>query len=180
MIETLETIWTVGHSTRPIADFLALLAAHGIQALIDVRRFPASRRSPHFNQEAFAQALATAGIAYVFLPELGGLRKPRPASRNTAWRNAGFRGYADHMETVEFQKGMEQLLAMARSKPTVIMCAEARWWRCHRALIADYLKAQGSKVIHILAPGKSEMHPYTSAARMSEGKLSYAQAEEKA
>jgi len=166
-------IWTTGHSTRSLAEFLDLLAANRIEALADVRQYPASRRFPHFNGGALSQSLAQTGIEYVSLPELGGRRKSRPDSHNTAWRNESFRGYADYMETAEFQAGMERLLGVARAKRTAIMCSEALWWRCHRALISDYLKAAGITVEHILGMNKSEVHPYTSAAQIKDGKLSY-------
>ena len=151
-----------------------MLAANGIEAVADVRQYPASRRYPHFNQRALSESLAQAGVEYVWLPELGGRRRPRPDSHNTAWRNESFRGYADHMETPEFRAGIEQLLELARRKRTAIMCSEALWWRCHRSLIADFLKAAGIVVEHILDLGKNEIHPYTSAARLEDGKLSYA------
>ena len=166
-------IWTIGHSTRSLGEFLELLAANKIEALADVRQYPASRRYPHFNQRELSQSLAQVGVEYVSLPELGGRRKPRPDSKNTAWRNESFRGYADYMETPEFRSGIDRLLAVARDKRTAIMCSEAVWWRCHRALISDYLKAAGVVVEHIVGLNKNESHPYTSAARIEEGKLSY-------
>jgi uncharacterized protein (DUF488 family) len=165
-------IWTVGHSTHPIETFLRILARAGITSVADVRRFPASRKHPHFNQQALAEALAGAGMAYHGFPELGGRRTPRPGSPNTAWRVAGFQGYADYMESPAFKAGVERLLVVARAAPTAIMCAEALWTRCHRGLIADYLKALGLTVIH-LRDGASEEHPYTGAARLVEGRLSY-------
>lgn len=167
------TIWTIGHSTRSLAAFLDLLAANRIEALADVRQFPASRRFPHFNQRELSQSLAQAGVEYIPLPELGGRRKPRPDSHNTAWRNESFRGYADYMETAEFRAGIERLLVLARDKRTAIMCSEAVWWHCHRSLISDYLKAAGIAVEHIIDTKKSETHPYTSAARVKDGNLSY-------
>lgn len=167
------TIWTIGHSTRSLAEFLDLLAANRIEVLADVRQFPASRRYPHFNQRELSQSLAQAGIEYMSLPELGGRRKPRPDSRNTAWRSASFRGYADYMETPEFLAGIERLLTTARIRRTAVMCSEAVWWRCHRSLISDYLKAGGIDVEHILGLNKNEPHPYTSAARIEGGRLTY-------
>jgi uncharacterized protein (DUF488 family) len=169
------TIWTVGHSTRSLSEFLEMLAANRIEALADVRQYPASRRYPHFNQRELSQSLIEAGIEYISVKELGGRRKPRPDSHNTAWRNESFRGYADYMETAEFRAGIERLLAVARLKRTAILCSEAVWWRCHRSLISDYLKAAGLAVEHILDMNKNEPHPYTSAARIKEGKLSYAE-----
>ena len=166
-------IWTVGHSTLTMGDFLALLSANGIKALADVRRFPASRRHPQFNQAELRDSLAAEGIEYLHLPELGGRRRARLDSLNTVWRNPSFRGYADYMETDAFRAGVERLLLLARDKRTLVMCAEAVWWRCHRALIADYLKASGVDVIHINSAARNTAHPYTSAAWISNGKLSY-------
>jgi uncharacterized protein (DUF488 family) len=166
----------MGHSNRSFEDFLLLLNSQDIRVLADVRRFPASRRHPHFNREQLATTLASHGIEYVHLPELGGRRPARPDSPNTAWRNDAFRGYADYMMTEPFRRGIERLTALAAGKRTAVMCAEALWWQCHRALIADYLKATGHQVTHILGPGKIQEHPFTSAARISDGKLSYAAA----
>lgn len=167
------TIWTIGHSTRTIEDFLELLRAHKIELLVDVRHFPGSRRFPHFNKEPLANCLRKVGIEYHHLPKLGGRRRSRPNSQNTAWRNEAFRGYADHMETETFAQGITSLLGLAAKKRVAIMCAEAVWWRCHRGLIADYLKAQGHRVLHIQSATKAEEHPFTAAARMLIGKLSY-------
>ena len=168
-------IWTIGHSTRTIEVFISLLAEHGIRLLADVRSLPGSKRYPQFNKDALAESLNAHGIRYEHFPELGGKRKSKPDSRNTAWRNASFRGYADYMETEQFQKAVERLLDVAaKAGPTAIMCAEAVWWRCHRSLIADYLKARGVEVLHILGANRVETHPYTSAARIVNGKLSYA------
>ena len=171
------TIWTIGHSTRTIDEFIELLHAHGIKVLADVRRYPGSRRLPHFKQELFAQSLANAGIQYAHFSELGGRRRARVDSPNTAWRNEAFRGYADYMMTEEFADGIERLMQLAHRQPTAVMCAEALWWQCHRGLIADHLKAAGYPVIHILAGNKTEPHPFTRAARIVDGKLSYAPAD---
>ncbi len=142
--------------------------------LVDVRSWPGSKRYPQFNREALAKSLADAGILYEHVPELGGRRKPKPDSCNTAWRNASFRAYADHMETEEFQKGIERLLVLAHEVgPAAIMCAEAVWWRCHRSLISDYLKSRGIEVMHILDANKTQPHPFTSAARIVNGELNY-------
>jgi uncharacterized protein (DUF488 family) len=168
-------IWTIGHSTRTIEKLISLLEEHGIKQLADVRSLPGSRRYPQFNKETLADSLSKAGICYEHFPELGGRRKPRENSPNTAWRNESFRGYADYMETEEFDKGVKRLLHLAAdAAPTAIMCAEAVWWRCHRSLISDYLKAVDIEVMHILDANKTEPHPYTSAARIVDGKLSYA------
>src|SRR5262249_3059578 len=168
-------IWTIGHSTREIDGFISLLKENEIKLLVDVRAFPGSKRYPQFNKETLAESLNARGIHYEHFPELGGKRKSVPDSRNTAWRNASFRGYADYMETEQFRKGIERLLDVAaEAGPTVIMCAEAVWWRCHRSLISDYLKARGLEVLHILGANKVEPHPYTSASRVVNGELSYA------
>jgi uncharacterized protein (DUF488 family) len=171
----ISRIWTTGHSTRSIDEFISLLGENGITLLADVRSWPGSKRYPQYNKDALAKSLSEHGIHYEHFAELGGKRKPKRDSRNTAWRNASFRGYADHMETKEFCKGVERLLDLAReSGPTAIMCAEVVWWRCHRALISDYLKARGIEVAHILDANKVEPHPFTSAAHIVNGKLSYA------
>lgn len=166
-------IWTIGHSTRSAEEFNEVLLAHQIGALVDVRSFPGSRRYPHFNKPELAAALERIGIQYSHNPQLGGRRRPSPNSKNTAWRNASFRAYADHMETEEFGKGIADLLKLSQTKRTAIMCAEALWWRCHRSLISDYLKAGGNEVIHLADVKNAEAHPYTSAARIVAGRLSY-------
>ncbi len=167
------TVWTIGHSTRRIEEFIDLLQQHRIETLVDVRHFPGSRRLPHFSKEALHRALALADIHYEHLIELGGRRPVRPDSHNLAWRNPSFRGYADYMETQPFRDGIERLLEAARSGRTAMMCSEAVWWRCHRSMIADFLKAAGVQVFHILGLGKVQEHPYTSAARLVNGRLSY-------
>ena len=169
-----EPIWTIGHSTRAADEFNEILLALGMKTLVDVRSFPGSRRYPHFNKPQLDGSLAAVGIHYTHNPKLGGRRRPNPASKNTAWQNSSFRAYADHMESQEFKEGVEELLEVARKNRTVIMCAESLWWRCHRSLIADYLKATGFEVIHILNSKKTEAHPYTSAARIVDGVLTYA------
>jgi uncharacterized protein (DUF488 family) len=167
-------IWTIGHSTRTIEEFIGALQAHGIKLVADVRLLAGSKRYPQFNKEVLAKSLADRGIVYEHFPELGGRRKPRNDSRNIAWRNEVFRGYADYMETAEFSQGLARLQGMAERRGAIaIMCAEAVWWRCHRSLIADRLKAQGAEVIHILNANKTEPHPFTSAARIVDGKLDY-------
>ena len=167
------TIWSIGHSTRSADEFNQILLAHAITALVDVRSFPGSRRYPHFNQSELSAHLESLGILYAHNPKLGGRRRPSPKSKNTAWKNASFRAYADHIETEEFAQGIEELLRIASTRPTVVMCAEALWWRCHRSLIADFLKASGVTVLHILDAKKTEEHPFTSAARIVDGELSY-------
>ena len=167
------SIWTVGHSTRSLEDFIGALTSFEIRVLADVRSFPGSRRYPQFNKDNLRGALAAAEVEYIHLPELGGRRRARSDSLNMAWRNESFRGYADYMETNEFQAGISRLLTIAAERRTAIMCAEVMWWRCHRSLISDYLKAKQIKVIHILGAEKSQEHPFTSAARIVNGELSY-------
>ena len=173
-------IWTIGHSTRDIDRFVLLLNENGIKLLVDVRLLPGSKRYPQFNKEALAETLREHGIRYEHFPELGGRRKPKPDSLNTAWRNASFRGYADYMVTEQFHKGVDRLLTLAREAgPAAIMCAEAVWWRCHRGLISDFLKVRGMEVMHILDANKIELHPFTPAARMVHGTLSYCSEEDR-
>src|ERR1044072_3835520 len=155
------TIWTIGHSTRTAEKFGEILLAHEIKVLVDVRSFPGSRRLPQFNKAELAESLRGLGIDYKHEPRLGGRRKPRADSHNTAWKNASFRAYADHMETEEFRNGIKDLLELAANARTAVMCAEALWWRCHRRLISDYLKTEGHAVIHILDKNKTQEHPLT-------------------
>jgi uncharacterized protein (DUF488 family) len=173
----MPTLWTIGHSIRPWDAFLAMLQEAGIQAVADVRRFAGSRRHPQYSGETMPAALAEAGIAYVAMPGLGGRRRARPDSANTAWRSEAFRGYADYMQTPEYAAARERLAVLAQDKRTAVMCAEAVWWRCHRGLISDDFKARGWEVVHLMALGRAEEHPYTSAAHVDEaGRLSYAEA----
>jgi uncharacterized protein (DUF488 family) len=166
-------IWTIGHSTREIDEFIALLHENRIEALADVRSLPGSRKFPQFNAEKLAESLPAAGIEYIPFKQLGGRRKMRKDSPHTIWRHPAFRGYADYMDTDDFKKGIDDLLKLAREKRTAIMCSEAVWWRCHRSMISDHLKSIGVTVTHIMAPGKTEEHPYTSAATIVDGKLTY-------
>jgi uncharacterized protein (DUF488 family) len=173
--DSTQRIWTIGHSTRSIEEFTALLTQNSIAVLADVRLLPGSNRYPHFNSAALAASLNEQGIRYEHFRELGGRRRPRPDSPNTAWRNDAFRGYADHMESAEFHAGIARLLELASAVgPTALMCAEAVWWRCHRGLVSDYLKARGVEVLHIVDSKKPAPHPWTSAATIIEGRLSYA------
>jgi len=171
--EAPHRVFTIGHSTRTLEAFLALLQTHGIERLIDVRRFPGSRRHPQFAQAQLDASLRDAGIDYRWLPELGGRRAPRKDSVNTAWRNAGFRGYADYMETDAFKAGLEHLLALSAEKCSAYMCAEQAWQQCHRGLISDVLKWRGIEVIHIVGAERTQLHPYTEPARILDGKLAY-------
>lgn len=167
------TIFTIGHSNQTLETFLAALKAHAIQLVADVRRFPVSRRHPHFSRARLDTVLRNHGIDYVHIIELGGRREPKGDSRNTQWREPAFRGYADHMETAEFSRAVDRLLEHAAERHVAIMCAELQWSHCHRALIADYLKAHGHEVIHIVTAETTEVHPYTSAARLVNDRLSY-------
>lgn len=166
-------IWTIGHSTRTIDEFLELLCANDIQTLVDVRSYPGSRRYPHFNAESLERSLMQSGIDYVPLKRLGGRRRARVDSPNTIWRSKAFRGYADYMETAEFREGIDELIGIARKRRTAVMCAEAVWWRCHRSLISDYLKASGVVVEHIVDGRANVLHPFTAAARITNGSLTY-------
>jgi uncharacterized protein (DUF488 family) len=166
-------LYTIGHSTRTLDDFIGLLKREGVSHLVDVRAFPTSARYPHFNQEKLAESLALAGIRYTHFPALGGRRKVRRDSHNTLWRNAGFRGYADYMETREFEEALDDLLALAARERVAIMCAEAVPWRCHRSLISDAAVGRGAQVFHIMDAG-ADPHRLTSFARVDEhGRIHY-------
>jgi uncharacterized protein (DUF488 family) len=167
------TLWTLGHSTRPIDEFIGLLRAHQISLLVDVRTIPRSRYNPQFNMETLTQTLHDAGIQYRHLPELGGLRKAKHDSVNGGWRNASFRGYADYMQTEPFDKALETLTAWGSHHNTAIMCAEAVPWRCHRSLIADALTTRGWDIRHIMSPEKASPHVLTSFAHFEKGVLTY-------
>jgi uncharacterized protein (DUF488 family) len=167
------TVYTIGHSTRSLESFLELLKAHGIHYLVDVRTIPRSRHNPQFNRESLPGSLRTAGIVYSHMPELGGLRRARIGSTNTGWRNASFRGFADYMQTEEFEAGLERLIALAEGEPTAIMCAEAVPWRCHRSLISDALAAREFAVEHVIGPGPSQPHALTRFARVEGARVTY-------
>jgi uncharacterized protein (DUF488 family) len=166
-------VLTIGHSTRSLDQFVELLEENKIEAVADVRSYPGSRKFAHFNAEALVLSLPGSGIDYIPFKQLGGRRKVRPDSPHTVWRNEAFRGYADYMDTEDFKNGIDELLGLAAKKRTAIMCSEAVWWRCHRSMISDYLKANGVTVEHIMSPGKTELHPFTSAAKIVEGRLFY-------
>ena len=168
------TLWTVGHSTRTAEEFLDLLRAHRIEAIADVRRFPGSRRHPHFGRDQLEPFLESHGVHYAWMPDLGGRRSPAKDSHNTGWRVAAFRGYADYMETPDFESAMQVLLDLARSKRTAVMCAEALWWQCHRRLISDWLVARGHAVMHIESVAKEAPHRLIAPAKLIDGELSYA------
>jgi uncharacterized protein (DUF488 family) len=165
-------VFTIGHSTLGLDAFLARLRRHRIDAIADVRRYPGSRRHPHFAADALAESLPEAGIAYLPMKALGGRRSARKDSRNVAWRNEAFRGYADYMETAEYAAARDALVA-GLDRRTAIMCAETLWWRCHRSLISDDLKARGIEVLHILGDDEPVVHPWTGAARIVDGRLDY-------
>lgn len=173
-------IYTIGHSTHTAVAFLDLLRSHGVAQLADVRTVPRSKRHPHFSREALDAALAQAGIRYRHFPELGGLRKPAPASVNTGWRHPGFRGYADHMQTAAFSRGVDALLEFSRAAEdfppaarTAVMCAEAVWWQCHRRLLADALLARGIEVWHVLPPAEPKPHELSEFARVADERVTY-------
>jgi uncharacterized protein (DUF488 family) len=169
-----ETIWTIGHSTRPIEDFIALLRANEIETVADVRRFPSSRWHPQYNERNLRESLAAEGVGYVWIPALGGRRVPLPNSPNTAWRNEAFRGYADHIATEEFAGGLFELLMVAGGRRTAIMCSEAVWWRCHRSIIADVLRSLGKRVLHIVNASPPREHEYRAPAKLIDAVLTYA------
>lgn len=167
------TIYTIGHSNRTIDEFIGLLREHGVRLLVDIRTIPKSRHSPQFGQETLAASLADAGIGYRYLAGLGGLRKTRPDSVNTAWRNLSFRGYADYMQADAFAAALGELIPLARAQPTAIMCAEAVPWRCHRSLVADALLIRGFTVIDIIGPHSSRPHTLTPWAAISGTAITY-------
>lgn len=169
----MTVFYTIGHSTRSIEDFVALLRAHGVARLVDVRRYPGSRRFPHFGKDALAKHLEEAGIEYVHEPALGGRRKPEERSPNTWWRNAQFRAYADYLATPELEQALRTLTDGAEQKPTAMMCAEAVHWRCHRQLLADVLVSRGHDVRHIATETKAELHQLNEHAREENGHLVY-------
>ncbi len=166
-------VFTVGHSTLSEQTFFALLQGHGIEVVADVRRFPGSRRHPHFGADALAATLRARGMDYVWLQRLGGRRREAPATEHLGWNNPSFRSYAAYTWSEEFGEGLAELLAIANAAPTAIMCSEAAWWRCHRALIADVLRFLGHEVMHVMGPGPAKAHPYTAPARIVAGELVY-------
>lgn len=168
-----RTIYTIGHSTHSVEEFLEILQAFNIQVLVDIRSLPGSRKFPQYNKENLENTLAEHGIRYVYLKGLGGRRKARKDSKNKRWNNTSFRGYADYMETGDFEKTIKELETLAKERPTVMMCAEAVWWRCHRSMVSDYLKVKDWTVLHIMSAGKVQEHTYTSPARIVAGRLCY-------
>jgi uncharacterized protein (DUF488 family) len=163
---TPPTVWTIGHSTRTIGDFVGLLREHSIAHLFDVRRFPGSRRHPQFGSDALANSLAEAGIDYSHVEALGGRRKPRADSPNYVWRTEGFRGYADYMASAAFRDAIHTVMSVALQERSVLMCAELLWWQCHRSLIADDVVLHGWEVVHVLGPGRTAPHAFREPARL--------------
>ncbi len=166
-------VFTVGHSTLSIEDFVALLRAYRIETLADIRTVPRSRRNPQFNADALPQSLKSHGIAYVGLPGLGGLRKTSKESPNKGWRNDSFRGYADYMQTPAFTEALDELIGLSRDKRVAIMCAEAVPWRCHRSLVADALEVRGIPAVEILSPTSNRLHKLTPFAHVDGTNLTY-------
>ena len=177
-MNTPPELWTIGHSTRSFAEFLEMLHAQRIQVLVDVRRYPMSRRHPQFNAEALQQTLKGIGLEYRPMAGLGGRRSPQPDSPNVGWRNASFRGYADYMQTEPFRLALASLSSIASQARTAVMCAEAVPWRCHRSLIADAMTSQGWRVLHILAKDKVDAHSLCAFARIDDGRVTYPRSEE--
>ena len=169
----MKTIYTIGHSTLTITEFLLALNCYVIKILVDIRRFPGSRKYPQFNQENLKITVEEAGIKYIHLIDLGGRRKVNKDSKNNGWRNQFFKGYADYMETEDFENAANELEKIASNHTTAYMCAEGLWWRCHRSMVSDYLKARGWKILHIMPTGKTQEHPYTAPAKIIGDKVSY-------
>jgi uncharacterized protein (DUF488 family) len=166
-------VFTLGHSTLPIRSFLAVLQAYGIECLVDIRTIPRSRHNPQFNGTALAESLKARDLEYVHMKALGGLRRPRKDSPNTGWRNEGFRGFADYMQTEEFENALAALIRMSRERRVAIMCAEAVPWRCHRSLVADALIVRGVPVVEILSESSWRMHELTSFAQVESLRITY-------
>jgi len=166
-------VMTVGHSTRSLEEFVHLLEAHGVTQVVDVRTVPRSRHNPQFNKATLPQALKKAGLRYLHMPELGGLRHSKSDSLNTGWRNVSFRGYADYMQTPEFAKAIDELIKLAKQEKIAIMCAEAVPWRCHRSLIGDALTIRGIRTEDIMTPARSQIHKLTSFAKVKGTVVTY-------
>lgn len=170
----MQPVYTIGHSTRTIDEFIDILKAHGIKRLVDIRTVPRSRTNPQYNKDVLPESLSGAGIRWEYVKDLGGLRKPETDSINRAWRNDSFRGYADYMQTEQFAKALEHLVELSQESPTAIMCAESVWWRCHRSLVADALAAKGYTVFHIMSEKKADRHKLREWAHVDkQGMVSY-------
>ena len=170
-----KTIWTIGHSTHTLEELVDMLQSFKIKVLADIRSYPGSKRLPHFNKANLEIALPKAGIEYIHMINLGGRRKLKPDSVNTEWEHPAFRGYADYMETGDFQNAIIELEKIAIKERTAYMCSEAVWWRCHRSLVSDYLKVRGWTVLLIMGKGKSTEHTYTKPAHIIDGRLTYSE-----
>jgi len=168
-----KSIWTIGHSTRTSEAFISLLKTFNIEQLVDVRRFPSSRKFSQFNKDNMESALLEKSIEYIHIEALGGRRKASADSKNMVWRHPSFRGFADYMETSDFQEAIKNLETLASKKRCAIMCSEAVWWRCHRSMISDQLKANGWQVIHIMGENQYQEHPFTEPAKIENGQLTY-------
>ncbi|RZJ33931.1 MAG: DUF488 domain-containing protein [Flavobacterium sp.] len=168
-----KTIYTIGHSTHPIEEFVEMLKSFEVKVLVDIRALPGSRKFPQFDQENLSTSLTETGIEYLYFAGLGGRRKVNKESKNTRWNNPSFRAYADYMETSEFKVAAAELEAIAQQRPTAYMCSEAVWWRCHRSMVSDYLKAKHWKVLHIMATGKVQEHPFTAPAIVKGEQVTY-------
>jgi uncharacterized protein (DUF488 family) len=168
-----STLYSVGHGARPVDELVEALRATGIECLVDVRSFPGSRRHPQFGQQALSATLESVGIEYAWRKDLGGFRTPAPGSRHTALHSTGFRGYADHMESSEFESGLAWLIRSARDRRVTFMCAETLWWRCHRRMLADALEAKGHTVLHLMPGRRIESHRLNSLATIQEGRPVY-------
>ena len=171
--DKMRTVFTFGHSTRRWQDFLEILRAHGIERVVDVRSIPRSRHNPQFNREILRKKLRSARIGYVHLGKLGGLRRARHDSPNMGWRNTSFRGFADYMQTAEFEAGLQRLIQLSKQKCSAIMCAEAAPWRCHRSLIGDAVTARGIRAVDIMSKSRGQLHALTSFARVRNKQVSY-------
>lgn len=170
---TTKILYTIGHSTHSSIDFLKMLQFFDIKVLVDIRSMPGSRKFPQFNQDELKVSLEAQGIQYIYSQHLGGRRKAKKDTKNTRWNNPSFQGYADYMETDDFKNAIDDLKQIAETQKTAIMCSEAVWWRCHRSMVADFLKVQDWSVFHIMAVGKIQEHQYTSPARIENGCVLY-------
>jgi uncharacterized protein (DUF488 family) len=168
-----QTIFTIGHSTRTLEELIELLRAHGIQRVIDIRTIPRSRRNPQYNRETLGPSLRAGRIGYVHLGKLGGLRRAKPNSKNIGWHNASFRGFADYMQTAEFEAALKRAINLSKVKPSALMCAEAVPWRCHRSLVADALTARKFAVEHIMSATRASRHKLTGFARLRGKEVTY-------
>jgi uncharacterized protein (DUF488 family) len=171
--ESQLTVFTIGHSTRTLDEFIGLLKTYGITLLVDVRTVPRSRHNPQFNKETLPVSLKPKGLKYIHVPEIGGLRRPKHDSINLAWKNMGFRGYADYMQTKEFIENLLRIVALARENCLALMCAEALPWRCHRSLISDALLVRHVKVLHIISKDNTINHELTEFALVEGTKITY-------